>query len=144
MRLMAAAYKRSRVSAPCAVSPRGRPRFRCLTLLVNMFTNISVTVPGSQDPRDAGRHLILYDGVCGLCNRLLQFVIARDTRAVFRLASLQSPLGQRLVERFGGSTADPGTFYLVTNYRTASAHALLRSQGVFFILRELGWPWKAA
>jgi predicted DCC family thiol-disulfide oxidoreductase YuxK len=98
----------------------------------------------AQRASETGRHLILYDGVCGLCNRLLQFVIARDDGAIFRFAPLQSPFGRETVARFGGSDVSPGTFYLIADYRTAYAHALTQSGGVLFILRELGWPWKLA
>jgi len=50
-----------------------------------------------------GVHLVLYDGVCGLCNRLLQFLLAVDHRAVFDFASLQSATGRAIVERAGGT-----------------------------------------
>src|SRR6266566_2318125 len=48
-----------------------------------------------------GEHLVLYDGVFGLCNRLNNFVLARDTRAVFDFASLQSTVGRSTLARFG-------------------------------------------
>ncbi|MBX9966763.1 thiol-disulfide oxidoreductase DCC family protein [Priestia aryabhattai] len=42
-------------------------------------------------PPNPSRHpIILFDGVCNLCNRWVQFVIKRDPRALFRFASLQS------------------------------------------------------
>jgi predicted DCC family thiol-disulfide oxidoreductase YuxK len=42
--------------------------------------------------RTASVHpILLYDGVCGLCNRLVQFILRRDRSGVFRFASLQSP-----------------------------------------------------
>jgi len=41
--------------------------------------------------------LILYDGVCGLCNRSVQFIIQRDPRARFRFAPLQSQLARQLL-----------------------------------------------
>ena len=37
--------------------------------------------------------ILLYDGVCGLCNRLVQFILRRDRTAIFRFASLQSSAG---------------------------------------------------
>src|SRR6266850_1321916 len=37
-----------------------------------------------------GAHLVLYDGVCGLCSRLLQFLLRHDRRHVFRCASCHS------------------------------------------------------
>ena len=39
---------------------------------------------------DPANPVLLYDGVCGLCNRLVQFVLKHDTDARFRFASLQS------------------------------------------------------
>lgn len=47
----------------------------------------------SPDPL-AGRVLVLFDGVCNLCNGFVQFVIRRDPKAVFRFASLQSAFGR--------------------------------------------------
>ena len=65
--------------------PGGRPRFRGLTFLVNMFINIRAWLcsPAQAPANIAGAHLVLYDGVCGLCNRLLQFLLKHDHRAVF-------------------------------------------------------------
>ena len=37
--------------------------------------------------------IVLYDGVCGLCNRLVRFIIRRDSNAIFRFASLQGAFG---------------------------------------------------
>lgn len=91
-----------------------------------------------------GAHLVLYDGVCGLCSRLLQFLLPRDHRRVFRFASLQSTLGQSIVERSGGNPGDLTSFYVVANYQTPTALALTRSDAVLFVAGELGWPWKLA
>jgi predicted DCC family thiol-disulfide oxidoreductase YuxK len=92
---------------------------------------------------DEGRHLVLYDGVCGLCNRLLQFLFAHDHRAVFYFASLQSSIGQATVERWGGDPRDLSSFYVIADYRTANARALTKSRAALFVAREIGWPWKA-
>lgn len=43
------------------------------------------------------KKIILFDGVCNLCNGFIQFVIKRDTNDVFRYASLQSDIGQQLI-----------------------------------------------
>ncbi|MFT4092999.1 MAG: thiol-disulfide oxidoreductase DCC family protein [Niabella sp.] len=47
------------------------------------------------------RHIILFDGVCNLCNGAVQFVIKRDRRHIFRFASLQSEAGKQLLAAFG-------------------------------------------
>ena len=87
---------------------------------------------------------MLYDGICGLCDRLLQFVLARDRRGVFRFASLQSPLGKEMVERFGGNSNELTSFYVVANYRSNGARMFGRSRAALFVAGALGWPWKAA
>jgi len=99
----------------------------------------------AQSPAAAeGTHLVLYDGVCGLCNRLVQFVLKHDRRAIFALASLQSGVGREMVERFGGNPDELTTFYIVANHRASHARLFSRSGAALFLARELGWPWKAA
>jgi predicted DCC family thiol-disulfide oxidoreductase YuxK len=98
-----------------------------------------------QDPPGGdGAHLVLYDGVCGLCNRLLQFILAHDRRAVFAFAPLQSAIGRSTVERFGGNPDELSSFYVVSNFRTDLARMVGRGRAALFIAGELGWPWKAA
>jgi predicted DCC family thiol-disulfide oxidoreductase YuxK len=89
-----------------------------------------------------GVHLVLYDGVCGLCNRLLQFLIAVDHRAVFDFASLQSATGRAIVERAGGHPDDLNSFYVSANYRTPRARVITKGEAALFVVGELGWPWK--
>ena len=89
-----------------------------------------------------GEHLVLYDGVCGLCNRLNNFVLARDTRAVFDFASLQSTVGRSTLARFGRNPEDLNTFYLVTNYRSESPALLSKASAALFVTKKLGDPWR--
>ncbi|SRR5260370_33594846 len=96
--------------------------------------------------------IILYDGVCGLCNRLNQFVLRRDPDAIFRFASLQSPFAARILTRHGGDLQDLDTVYVVVNHDltkhdvTKETHAderlLSRSDAVLFVLKQLGGIWK--
>ena len=46
-----------------------------------------------------GAPVLLYDGVCGFCNRSVQLILDHDRRGVMRFAALQSDYGQALVER---------------------------------------------
>jgi predicted DCC family thiol-disulfide oxidoreductase YuxK len=91
-----------------------------------------------------GVHLVLYDGVCGLCNRLLQFLLTHDRAAMFAFASLQSAIGRSTVERFGGNPDELSSFFVVSNFRTARARLVGRGRAALFVAGELGWPWKAA
>jgi len=89
-----------------------------------------------------GVHLVLYDGVCGLCSRLLQLLLAVDHRAVFDFASLQSAAGRAIVERAGGHPDDLHSFYVSANYRTPRARVITKGDAALFVAGELGWPWK--
>src|SRR5439155_8214298 len=80
-----------------------------------------------------GTHLVLYDGVCGLCSRLLQFLLAHDHRSVFKFASLQSATGRALVERCGGNPDDLTSFYVFANYRTSDARVFTRGAAALFV-----------
>ena len=97
-----------------------------------------------EPPRADAVHLLLYDGVCGLCNRLIQFLLTHDRRGAFAFASLQSRTGSAVVERLGGDPAALASFYVVTNFRTDDSRTLARSKAALFVAGQLGWPWKAA
>jgi predicted DCC family thiol-disulfide oxidoreductase YuxK len=86
--------------------------------------------------------ILLYDGVCGLCNRLVQFILHRDRHAIFRFASLQSPLAARILVRHGADPADLDTVYVVLNHDQSDESLLARSDAVVFILKQLGGVWR--
>ena len=104
------------------------------------------SMAGSAEPAPVtagrGRHLLLYDGVCGFCNRMNQFVLARDARGVFDFASLQSATGHRILERFGKNAADLDTFYVVENYQSAAPSLLSKSSAALVVLRTIGGAWR--
>jgi predicted DCC family thiol-disulfide oxidoreductase YuxK len=89
-----------------------------------------------------GRHLLLYDGVCALCSRLVQFVLVHDHRRVFHFASLQSPTGRAAVG--SSASAELTTFYVIADYQTPMARQCSRSRAALFVIGALGWPWKVA
>jgi predicted DCC family thiol-disulfide oxidoreductase YuxK len=85
--------------------------------------------------------ILLYDGVCGLCNRLIQFVLRRDPAGIFRFASLQSGLASRILARHGADAADLDTVYVVVNPDQPEEYLLARSDAVIFVLKQLGGFW---
>ena len=91
-----------------------------------------------------GTHLLLYDGVCGLCNRLIRFILARDPLGVFEFAPLQSRVGRELVTKFGGDPDFLTTFYVIANYRDETARLLSKARAGLFVLQVLGPPWSWA
>lgn len=85
---------------------------------------------------DSWHPLILYDGVCGLCNRLVQFVLKHDQKKIFRFAALQGRSAEAILQRFGESPQALDTMYVMTGDRL-----LARSEAAIFIARELGGVW---
>ena len=53
---------------------------------------LEAMIAGTQAP------LILFDGVCNLCNAWVRFVVRRDPAGIFRFAAQQSPIGQAIIE----------------------------------------------
>jgi predicted DCC family thiol-disulfide oxidoreductase YuxK len=89
-------------------------------------------------------HLVLFDGVCGLCSGFVQFVIAHDRRGAFAFASLQSAAGRAMVARWGRNPDDLASFYVVADFRTADARFLAKGAAALFVADQCGWPWRAA
>ncbi|MFK7951184.1 MAG: thiol-disulfide oxidoreductase DCC family protein [Saprospiraceae bacterium] len=68
--------------------------------------------------------IILFDGVCNLCNGAVQFIIERDKKRLFRFASLQSDIGKQYQAKAGLSTDSIDTILLVEDgqiYQKSSA-----------------------
>jgi predicted DCC family thiol-disulfide oxidoreductase YuxK len=85
--------------------------------------------------------VVLYDGVCGLCNRLNQFLLKRDRHDRFRFASLQSEAATELLRRHGTDAADLDTVYVVVDYGKPSERLLSRSDAIMHLLERLGGIW---
>ena len=92
----------------------------------------------------ATTHLILYDGVCGLCNRVINFVLPRDRQGSFRFAAIQSPTGRRFLESYGRNPDALDTIFVVTNWESKTPTLLTKAAAALFIAAGLGWPWKLA
>lgn len=76
---------------------------------------------------EEGKKIILFDGVCNLCNNSIQFVIKHDKDDIFRYAALQSEVGQRLASERGIDTSKVDSIILIDTgvaYYTKSDAAL--------------------
>ncbi len=54
--------------------------------------------PPNKQSIEPNKKLILFDGVCNLCNGAIQFMIKHDKNDTFRYAALQSDIGKKLIE----------------------------------------------
>lgn len=96
---------------------------------------IAASEPGEANP------ILLYDGVCGLCNRMVQFLLKRDKQGRFRFASLQSEFASRVLNRHNIDPKDLDTVQVVINYERAEERILSRSDAILHAVGELGLPW---
>jgi predicted DCC family thiol-disulfide oxidoreductase YuxK len=89
-----------------------------------------------------GSDVILYDGVCGFCNAMNRFVIARDVQRRFRFASLQSRFAAALLARHGRDASALDTFFVVVDEGGPGERLLARSAAALHLLSRLGGPWR--
>jgi predicted DCC family thiol-disulfide oxidoreductase YuxK len=87
--------------------------------------------------------LLLFDGRCGLCDRLVRFVLRRDRRDRFVFAPLQSRLAAEVLARHGRDARALDTFCLVLDRGGPSERVLVRSRAALAVARLLGAPWRA-
>jgi predicted DCC family thiol-disulfide oxidoreductase YuxK len=89
----------------------------------------------SDLPKD--KKIILFDGICNLCNNSVQYVIKQDTKDVFRFVALESALGQKIMRHIGIADKNidsivvyqPGIAYY---YKSAALIEITKSlQGIF-------------
>ncbi|RYF87721.1 MAG: thiol-disulfide oxidoreductase DCC family protein [Chitinophagaceae bacterium] len=83
--------------------------------------------------------IILFDGVCNLCNGSVQYVIKHDKAARFKFASLQSEAGQKLLLQHKLPVTDYNSFILVENGKiyTKSTAALMVAQQLDGVVKIL-------
>jgi predicted DCC family thiol-disulfide oxidoreductase YuxK len=77
----------------------------------------------------------LFDGVCNLCNGAVNFLLDWDKSGQYRLAALQSPAGQSLLQRSGRAPNDISSIVLVE--QDAS---YIKSEAILRIARRLNIP----
>ena len=99
--------------------------------------------PDRQPEPAAARPLILFDGVCNLCNAAVQWVLERDRDGQFDFASLQSDAARHAVEAAGDDPdALPDSIVLVdddgTHVRSAAAIRIARRLGGVYSLLGVG------
>lgn len=83
------------------------------------------------------KKIILFDGVCNLCNSSVQYVIQRDKKDEFRFVALQSELGQKIIKYIGIANTNidsiilylPGIAYY---YKSSAVIEIAKSLQGFF------------
>jgi predicted DCC family thiol-disulfide oxidoreductase YuxK len=88
---------------------------------------------------DSLPYILFFDGVCGLCDRLVQFVLRHDRRKRFQFAALQGAAATQTLGHYGKDPEDLDTVYVL-----ADGKLMQKGRAVLFILRKLGFPWSLA
>ncbi|MEM1219640.1 MAG: thiol-disulfide oxidoreductase DCC family protein [Bacteroidota bacterium] len=91
----------------------------------------------------AGKSLLLFDGVCNLCNGFVQFTIPRDPNNNFVFASLQSEVGQQVLERMGYKQEELSTVILIEEgqvytHSSVALRMVRKFRGAWPLLGSLG------
>jgi predicted DCC family thiol-disulfide oxidoreductase YuxK len=86
---------------------------------------------------NGGRHIVFFDGVCGLCDKTVRFLLRHDRHDRLRFAPLQGETARRVLPPLGGRPEDLDTIYVVT----ADGRLLQRSRAVLFATVALGGAW---
>lgn len=81
-------------------------------------------------------NIILFDGVCNLCNGLVKFMFKYDKKAVFSFASLQSETAEILLKK-AGLTEVPDSVIVIKEGK-----ALVKSEAALSIIKQLGGLFK--
>ncbi len=81
--------------------------------------------------------IILFDGVCNLCNNSVQFVIKHDTDNKFMFAALQSPTGQALLQQYNLPQQELNSFVLIKDEKV-----YLKSTAALNVEKNLNGPVK--
>ena len=86
--------------------------------------------------------IIFFDGVCGLCNHSVLFILKRDTNNRFVYSPQQSAYAQDVLPKYGGNPQELNTIYVLKDSESDTPTLLTKSAAACYILSELGGGWK--
>ena len=81
--------------------------------------------------------MILFDGVCNLCNGAINFVLRHDRKGIFRFASLQSEAGQQLLAAHNLDSKELNSFFLIDKGKVYK-----KSAATLKVMNYFAWYWK--
>jgi predicted DCC family thiol-disulfide oxidoreductase YuxK len=86
--------------------------------------------------------VLLYDGVCGLCNRTVQFTLRHDHAGRFRFAPLQGSFARKALARYGKNAGDLDSVYVLADFGRPTEKLLARSDAILYVLGTIGGIWR--
>lgn len=83
------------------------------------------------------KSILLFDGICNLCNASVQFILKRDPKEQFIFASLQSDAAKNILLQYNLKNYSLNSLVLIEE-----GQLFQKSTAVLKICRHLNWPWK--
>lgn len=122
------------------IAPRSQPVSfeRAKTYFPLMETvkpHSSEPLPSDLPPLLTG-NVIVFDGVCVLCNGFVQFIIARDEASRFTFITAQSQTGEALYARMGKKSGDYETYFFISDGRVYQ-----KFDAFLAVMERMGRPW---
>jgi predicted DCC family thiol-disulfide oxidoreductase YuxK len=91
------------------------------------------------------KNILLFDGVCHVCDGFVSFILRWDRNEVFLFSSLQSKAGTELIKKHAGRLAAISKAETLDSVIliTSDEEVYALSRAIFKVFSILGWPWKA-
>lgn len=81
--------------------------------------------------------IVIFDGVCNLCNRFVNFILRKDRKKRFKFSALQSSTGQKLLKDYKLDFSTIDTVIYIKNLKVFT-----KSSAALHILKDIGGFWK--
>lgn len=89
-----------------------------------------------MDQLPKNKKLILFDGVCNLCNRAVQYIIKHDKQHLFVFAALESRIGKEILKTYNIDTSKTDSILLYSKKNGVK----VKSTAALLIAKDLGFP----
>jgi predicted DCC family thiol-disulfide oxidoreductase YuxK len=86
-------------------------------------------------------HLVFYDGQCGLCDQIVQFLLKSDKHGIFSFAPLQGITANKVLNKLPKEYRSLDSLILVENYQSPNQKFFILGKGALRILWLLGGSW---
>ena len=97
------------------------------------------TTTKNQDQNQCNMsNIVLFDGICNLCNTWVDIILHLDQQKQFRFCPLQSTMGRALLQHIGRDPDDMSTIVLLKSFTTQEAY--FKSKAVLKVIEQLAWP----
>jgi predicted DCC family thiol-disulfide oxidoreductase YuxK len=90
-----------------------------------------------------GKSIVFYDGDCGFCSSMVQFVLARDKHEQYYFAPLQGQFAEDTLRQYHKDPNELNTSYVLAHYLTERQELLDKSRAGLYVLGSFGGLWLA-